>query len=455
MRLAGGPDRNESNNNFPDRDRLYCWYGPTQVQTMSPVPTSLSTKSKLNALLSNGAKPATLCFVVDTDKSVRQFISLILHGAGVNTEEFVGDEKLAAALAKRMPEIFFLDVTSEFDEAVECLVALANGHYRGHVQLISSRGFAALTHVKNIGEQYDLKMLPVLKKPIDPQAILGILQKLKLGHAPAIASRVDLDVALSKGWIEFWYQPKIDLRRKRLVGAESFARARHPQYGLMMPDAFMPGANESSLVKMAEHALVCALKAGLKFAKLGISLQLAINISASALGRVRFLEILQTYRPQFDKWPGLIVDVMEEHIVADLARVSEIARDLKQLEVDLAVDNCGHHYSSLMNLKELPFAEFKLDRAFVADCAASKVNAPLCKSVIDLAHKFGSVAVAIGIEKAPDAEALLRIGCDYGQGFLLGQPMPEELFISLLRQRAVKPTQQFFEAERPMESADA
>ena len=84
----------------------------------------------------------------------------------------------------------------------------------------------------------------------------------------------------------------------------------------------------------------------------------------------------------------------------------------------------------------MPFAEFKLDRAFVADCGTDRVNAPLCKTVIDLAHNFGRSTVAMGIEKAADAVALVSMGCDYGQGFLLGQPMPEERFTALLRQRA-------------------
>jgi EAL domain-containing protein (putative c-di-GMP-specific phosphodiesterase class I) len=84
----------------------------------------------------------------------------------------------------------------------------------------------------------------------------------------------------------------------------------------------------------------------------------------------------------------------------------------------------------------LPFAELKLDKSFVADCGTDKVNAPLCKTVIDLAHNFGRHVVAVGIEKAADALALVSMGCDYGQGFLLGQPMPEERFTSLLRQRA-------------------
>ena len=386
-----------------------------------------------------------LCFIIDADASVRRFLSLILHGAGLNTKEFAAGETLVSALGDRAPDLVFLDIALEYGEAVKSLIELASNNYRGQVQLISSRGSAVLAHVKNIGEQQRLQMLPALKKPIEPHAILNVLQELRLGHAPPTAGRVGLDEALNNGWIEFWYQPMIDLRKKQLVAAESFARVRHPQHGIMLPDAFMPGATETSLVKLAEYALICALKAGLNFAKLGIHLQLAVNISTSALGKVRFPEIIQTYRPQFEKWPGLVVDVAEEQLVTDLERVSEIAKELKQFGVNVAIDNCGRRHNSLASLKELPFTEVKLDRAFVAECATSKVNAPVCKTIIDLAHGFGSLAVAIGIEKASDAMALLRLGCDYGQGFLLGQPMPEELFASLLRQRTVEQTRQSFE----------
>ncbi len=130
---------------------------------------------------------------------------------------------------------------------------------------------------------------------------------------------------------------------------------------------------------------------------------------------------------------------MEEQIVKDLTLAHDMTKRLEHLNVKLAIDDFGRGYSSLVRLKNLPFAEVKLDRVFVADCGTDKVNAPLCKTVIDLAHSFGSIAVGIGIEKAADALALVSMGCDYGQGFLLGQPMPEERFISLLRQRANGP----------------
>jgi EAL domain-containing protein (putative c-di-GMP-specific phosphodiesterase class I) len=276
----------------------------------------------------------------------------------------------------------------------------------------------------------------VLKKPFETEAIVQILHDLKLGAPAGATSQMDLDEAINSGWIEFWYQPKIDLRKKQLAGAEAYARARHPVHGIAMPGAFMPNATETSVIALSEMALHSALKAGLTFSKLGLNLRLTVNIPVPALERIRVEDIVRSYRPQASKWAGLIIDVPEEQIVTDLALAGELSTRLERCNVRLAIDDFGRGTSSLARLGEMPFHELKLDRSFVADCGTDKVNAPLCKTVIDLAHNYGRVAVAIGIEKAADAMALVSMGCDYGQGFLLGQPMPEERFISLLRQRA-------------------
>jgi EAL domain-containing protein (putative c-di-GMP-specific phosphodiesterase class I) len=398
---------------------------------------------------------APLCFVIDGDGSIRHFLSLVLHGAGIDTQEFADGQGLRQALSRCAPDVIFLDIPLDSAEAIACVVALGNANYRGRVQLMSGRGSAVLAHVASIGEQQRLQMLPVLRKPFETNAIVKLLQDLKLGHPPTVAGRIDLGEALAKDWIEFWYQPKIDLRRKQLVGAEAFARARHPTLGILMPGAFMPGANEASLIALSEIALANALTAAVNFAKLGVNLRMAVNIPVNALVKLAVPDIVQTYRPQFEKWPGLIIDVTEEQIVTDLALACDIAKRLAHLDVQLAIDEFGRGYSSLARLKELPFAELKLDRAFVTDCGTDKVNAPLCKTVIDLAHNFGSVAVAIGIEKASDALALVSMGCDYGQGFLLGQPMPEERFVSLLRQRTGANGRSAATAPRVMEKRPA
>ncbi len=377
--------------------------------------------------------PTPLCFIVDSDASIRHFLSLVLQGSGIDTVEFSDGHTLRDALVARVPDIIFLEVGLE---AADCIMTLGGARYSGQVQLTSNRSAAVLAQFKTMGEQQHLHMLPVLSKPFETSAIVRILQDLKLGQRTALTGRVDLGEALAKNWIEFWYQPKIDLRKKQLVGVEAFARARHPVHGVLKPDAFIPAATEPNLIALSELVLSEALKASVNFAKLGVNLRMAVNMPVNALKKVALVDIVKSYQPRFDKWPGLLVDVTEEQVVNDFHLARDIAERLAPLNVKLAIDDFGRDYAAVMRLNELPFAELKLDRSFVTGCGTDTVSAPLCKAAIDLAHSFGSVAVGVGIERASDALALVSMGCDYGQGFLLGQPMPEERFIALLRQRA-------------------
>jgi EAL domain-containing protein (putative c-di-GMP-specific phosphodiesterase class I)/FixJ family two-component response regulator len=379
---------------------------------------------------------APLCYVVDEEASIRHFLSLVLHGSGIDTEEFADGAALRAAVGKRAPVLVFHNISLDSADAIESVVALGKRGYRGAVQLMSNRGAAVLEHVKSIGAQHKLNMLPVLKKPFETEAIIKVLRDLKLGMPATVASRLDLDEAIANNWIEFWYQPKIDLRKKQLAGAEIYARARHPDYGVALPDAFMPGAQESSVSKLAEMSLSNALKAGVAFSKLGVNLRIAVNMPAAVLAKLPVEDIVKAHRPGGDKWAGLIVDLAEKEIITDIALANALSKKLEPCNVQLALDEFGGSYSALARLDALPFAEIKLNRAFVNECSSDRVNAPLCKQMIDLAHNFGRTAVAIGIEKAADAVALVSMGCDFGQGFLLGQPMPEGRFASLLRQRA-------------------
>jgi EAL domain-containing protein (putative c-di-GMP-specific phosphodiesterase class I) len=403
------------------------------AETTAPSPPSVTGPEIDAPPLAPAGTP--LCFVVDEETSIRHFLSLILQGTGVDTMEFADGTGLREALTQRLPHLVFHNVSIESADAIESMIALGKAGFRGPVQLMSSRGGAVLEHVKSVGAEHNLAMLAVLKKPFETEAIVKIIHELKLG-TPNAAVRLGLDEALTKNWIEFWYQPKINLRRKQLAGAEAYARARHPEHGVVLPSVFMPDAAESALVRLSEHALASALKAGAGFAKLGINLRLTVNIPVNALVKIAVEDIVRGQHPNPQNWPGLIIDVPEDQIINEPALARELAQRLESHNVWLAIDDFGRGYSALAALGDLPFAELKLDRAFVADCGSNRVNAPLCKAVIGLAHNFGRAAVAMGIEKATDAVALVSMGCDFGQGFLLGQPMPEERFISLLRQRA-------------------
>lgn len=114
----------------------------------------------------------------------------------------------------------------------------------------------------------------------------------------------------------------------------------------------------------------------------------------------------------------------------------EIADELRVSGIKISIDDFGAGYSSFSSLRELPFVELKLDESFVKSCATDATNAAICQTAVDLAHRFGSAAVAEGIETAADLEALMVMGCDFGQGVLIAPPMPQERFLHLLRQRA-------------------
>jgi len=381
---------------------------------------------------------APLCLIVDEESSIRQFISLILHGLGIDTVELADGAALRAVRTPRPPDLIFHDVSLDSADAIESLLRLSKRNYDGPVQLMSRRGAAVLEHVRKVGIEHKLNMLPALKKPFGGDAIVKIVQELKLGLSLAAAASANLNDAIAKNWIEFWYQPVIDLRKKRLVGAEMYARIRHPEAGIILPGGFIAGGSPESIYKLSEMAINTALKVGSNYSKLGISLPINVNIPIEVLEKLPIDRFVLDQYAHATNWPGIIIDIAEDQIIANLGLAVELTKKLARTNVKIAIDNFGKGLSALAKLKELPFAQIKLDRGFIANCGTDTVNAPLCKTMIDLAHNFGQIAVAIGIENAGDASALLAMGCDYGQGFLLGQPMPEEHFAALLRQRGVK-----------------
>src|SRR5262249_14783227 len=142
--------------------------------------------------------------------------------------------------------------------------------------------------------------------------------------------------------------------------------------------------------------------------------------------------------------------------VRDAGLAALIAKHLKARGIRIAIDNFGAGYSSFSRLRSLPFAELKISQDFVRNCALDAANAAICQTVIDLAHRFGSAAVAEGIESQVDLQALMAIGCDFGQGSVLLPALPQERFLKLLLQRIARPgdaAQGDHQAEQQGESA--
>jgi EAL domain-containing protein (putative c-di-GMP-specific phosphodiesterase class I) len=268
-------------------------------------------------------------------------------------------------------------------------------------------------------------------------ALRQMLGPKKAAAALPADGTLTLADALGRGWLELWYQPKIELRTMRLYGAEALVRARHPERGIIPPGMFLPGASEADMLALTEIVILTALKDWDDFAANGMSLRLAVNTPVSALVQLPINDMVRAERPKAENWPGLILEVTEDEIIGDLTLANEVADALKASQCSLALDDFGAGYSSIARLKQLPFSELKIDRAYVMNCNTDRVNAGLCEVFIELAKRFELKTVAEGVETVHEAHKLQALGCDVGQGYLYGRPMSKAQLIAILRRRLV------------------
>jgi len=276
--------------------------------------------------------------------------------------------------------------------------------------------------------------------PASPRIVmLQTLQKLfgLKKPEPIGDGKVTLGDVLRRNWFELWYQPKIDLRAKRLVGAEALVRARRPDGSLISPGAFLPGATEADMLALTERVILTALRDFEDYAEQGATLKLSVNVPATAFVKLPIVQMLREERPAAGNWPGLILEVTEDEVMHDLKMANEVADELRTMHCSLALDDFGAGYSSLARLRQMPFSELKIDRSYVTDCHLDRTNAGLCETIVELAKRFDLKTVAEGIESTHESHKLQGIGCDIGQGFLFAKPMEKDRFIGLLGRRMV------------------
>ena len=418
--------------------------GDTAIASAGVAPTgSRVSRAHLNS--------PPVAFIVEDEPGIRQIICYSLQNFGVQTNEFEGAPAALEALKQQTPDMFFLDVSLKGSDAIDVIRGLAQYGYSGTVQLMSGKDPALMEEIRRVGERHSLRMLQPLAKPFRPEAIRRIVRERLSDHAVTPARAVEaapkaaaasaapsLDELMNLKRLELWYQPKIDLKQRNLVGVEGLVRGNHPELGIIPPGAFLPTASEESMLKLSEMIILTALADWTRFAEQGFSLKIALNVPVAALVKLPISAIVRENRPRSDRWPGLILEVTEDQVVRDISLAHEIATQLKIYDIVLAIDDFGTGYSHLARLRDLPFGELKLDRNLVANCGDDSTSAALCQTGIDLAHRFGSIAVAEGIEKNSEMETLLKMRCDLGQGFLFAPPMPLDRFVGLLRQRSQK-----------------
>ncbi len=224
------------------------------------------------------------------------------------------------------------------------------------------------------------------------------------------------------------YQPKLDLRTGRVTDFEVLVRWRHPRCGTLPPDEFLPLVEQAGLMpSLTDVVLRQALEQCSAWRRAGRELTVAVNISPTCLSEGEFSARIAAVLNECGLPPSaLVMEITESAVMTDRERCFDMLNAVHAIGVRISIDDFGTGYSSLAYLQDLPVDELKLDRRFIARMVGDPRTAAIVRSTIGLAHSLGVPLVAEGVQTLPTLHALAAAGCDYGQGYLIAEPLPAD-----------------------------
>ena len=244
-----------------------------------------------------------------------------------------------------------------------------------------------------------------------------------------LLSRIEL--ALEQNEFVLYYQPKVDMRRALVIGAEALIRWQHPEQGLLLPGEFLPVVeNRDFSVRLGYWVLGEALRQLEHWWSGGLAIKVSVNISARHLQDPHFLSDLSVLLENHPDAPptALELEVVETAALGDMAGATKVIAECRELGVQFALDDFGTGYSSLTYFKRLPLDTLKIDQSFVRHMLTDTEDHAIVEGVIALAKAFNRKVVAEGVESMDHGKMLMELGCDHAQGFGIARPMPPDAF---------------------------
>jgi len=243
--------------------------------------------------------------------------------------------------------------------------------------------------------------------------------------------------AIDKRSITMHYQPKVDLTHRRVIGVEALARWTDEVVGPVLPGTFVPLAERTGLAEpLTELALETAATDCRRWHNDGYSVPIAVNVPARVLLDPSFPDLVEAKRRMFGLDEGsLEIEITESTLMGDHDQARSAITRLREMGVRTSIDDFGTGYSSLAYLRELPVHALKIDRSFIIRLVDEPDLEAIVRSIIELARNLRLETVAEGVEDERACERLLKLGCDYAQGFALARPMPADAMRGWLRAR--------------------
>jgi EAL domain-containing protein (putative c-di-GMP-specific phosphodiesterase class I)/CheY-like chemotaxis protein len=359
--------------------------------------------------------------IADSKKHLRTFLADILEDLGFLTYECGRANEFAAILDAQLPDLIVLGLSFDGIEAGTILEILAKKAFAGRVLAIGPRDSIMVRAVRQLGEEYGILMLPPLLPPFSAETLrAGIATLLPVEPAPSPA--VDVAEALKAGWLELWYQQKINAHTLVPSGAEALVRMRHPTWGVVPPAYFVPDDRDPHFRGLSEFVIGRAIADWHYLLDHQGPVDLSINLPVSVLEDPEAVRDLCRKMPSHPAFGGLIVEIDGSEAIGNLDLVVDVAKQIRLHNVAIAIDGLGVDWPALLDLKSFPFVELKVDRQFVSGCAEDRLKQTVCRRIIELAQGYGVRTLAAGIETRADFLVAGELGFDLAQGYLFGKP---------------------------------
>jgi diguanylate cyclase (GGDEF)-like protein len=260
-------------------------------------------------------------------------------------------------------------------------------------------------------------------------------KSLNLAAIERFSLEKDLYKAIERDEFLLYYQPKIDLSTRKIVGAEALIRWLHPQKGMIPPDKFISIAEETGLIiHINKWVIKTACEQNTEWVNAGLGpVKIAVNLSGYQLARQNIIPFLQETLEENSLDPQYLeVEITESVLMQDSDETLATLQQIKDMQISIALDDFGTGYSSLGYLTSFNVDTIKIDRSFIMGSTLQKNNIVIIKAIIAMGQSMGMKIVAEGIETEEQLELLQGYGVQEGQGYLFKPPVPQEKFISLV-----------------------
>jgi EAL domain-containing protein (putative c-di-GMP-specific phosphodiesterase class I) len=254
--------------------------------------------------------------------------------------------------------------------------------------------------------------------------------------ADPLALESELRRALERGEFVVYYQPQVDISSQRIVGVEALVRWQHPSRGLLLPADFIPMAEESGLiVPLGDWVLRAACAQAKTWQEAGLpAIRVAVNLSARQFQQQDLVEAIGQALKDSDLSPHYLqLEITESVAMHDMDFTIITLGRLREMGVQIAIDDFGSGHSSLNYLKRLPIDDVKIDQSFVRDLAVDPSDAAIVGSIVAMTHDLKLKVVAEGVETEEQLAFLKKRRCDVVQGFLFSKPMPADALEDMIR----------------------